>query len=148
MLPCFHGIYAVRPMHNGRTLPQELTLDQPGPCASPVRLLGLYHGDWTFRHLSTPAHIFNALERIIAMQATPVGKCKSLCARVGSSAQSKELGQLGVWPSYHPALTSPRHHVSMRACCDEVHSCKAHLFSASAAPSPLYRETRGNIKIF
>mmetsp|Transcript_27215 Transcript_27215/g.70074 ORF Transcript_27215/g.70074 Transcript_27215/m.70074 type:complete len:1426 (+) Transcript_27215:1145-5422(+) len=38
-----------------RTLPQELTLDQPGPCASPVRLLGLYHGDWTFRVTGTDA---------------------------------------------------------------------------------------------
>eukprot|EP00983_Pelagomonas_calceolata_P021165 663866-Pelagomonas_calceolata.AAC.2 len=33
----------------------------------------------------------------------------------------------------------------MRACCNEVHPCKAHV---SAAPSPLYREITGNIKNF
>eukprot|EP00983_Pelagomonas_calceolata_P066459 1149053-Pelagomonas_calceolata.AAC.2 len=46
--------------------------------------------------------------------------------------------------SYHPALTSPCHHVSMRACCDKVHPYEAHAY---AAPSPLYREITGNIKI-
>eukprot|EP00983_Pelagomonas_calceolata_P054533 1143728-Pelagomonas_calceolata.AAC.1 len=110
---------------------------QGGPPAPPL-LVYVFH-----KHLSTPAHFFieDTFEHITATQVPEFlwASGGDVHAGGGSSAQSKELGQLGVLALLSLCLnqpTTPCLHES--ACLDKVRPYKAHV---TAAPSPLYRDT-------